>query len=364
MHAIFFYFASFLLLSLQESAAIYVPGITPTEFSQNDPVEIDALKLFSSKTQLPFDYYTLRFCEPKEQVRYEPENIGSILRGDRMVNTPYEVKMGVNSACNILCELSYSAKKAERLQQFIKDGYFAYLSADDLPSASRFVAANSNKPHFTHGYPIGYMDDGKAFIHNHLIFQMKHHNVGNGKYRLVGFEIIPQSIANSQIVNYNKDKKTCSGVKRGTGQKQELKSDYVLFTYEVVWAESEIKWASRWDIFLSSENTQIHWLSILNSLLIIVFLSGAVAMILLRALKKDIAKYNRDEEAEDILEETGWKLVHGDVFRPPRFPRLLVVILGSGVQIFLMVFVVICEYIFMLIIFSSFVHAGNGITCV
>ena len=34
------------------------------------------------------------------------------------------------------------------------------------------------------------------------------------------------------------------------------------------------------------------------------------------------------------MEETGWKLVHGDVFRPPKNPRLFVSLIGSGVQIF------------------------------
>jgi len=37
-----------------------------------------------------------------------------------------------------------------------------------------------------------------------------------------------------------------------------------------------------------------------------------------------------NEEAE----ETGWKLVHGDVFRPPKHPMLLSVLIGSGVQVF------------------------------
>ena len=34
------------------------------------------------------------------------------------------------------------------------------------------------------------------------------------------------------------------------------------------------------------------------------------------------------------MEETGWKLVHGDVFRPPRYTRLLSALVGSGVQVF------------------------------
>ena len=41
-----------------------------------------------------------------------------------------------------------------------------------------------------------------------------------------------------------------------------------------------------------------------------------IAMILVRALRKDIAQYN-DANVEDAKEESGWKLVHGDVFRPP-----------------------------------------------
>ena len=44
---------------------------------------------------------------------------------------------------------------------------------------------------------------------------------------------------------------------------------------------------------------------------------------------------------EEVLEETGWKLVHGDVFRPPSYPIVLVACLGSGIQIFCMVLIVI-----------------------
>jgi transmembrane 9 superfamily protein 2/4 len=40
---------------------------------------------------------------------------------------------------------------------------------------------------------------------------------------------------------------------------------------------------------------------------------------------------------EDVQEDSGWKLVHGDVFRPPRYILLLSVLLGSGSQLFMMV---------------------------
>ena len=58
---------------------------------------------------------------------------------------------------------------------------------------------------------------------------------------------------------------------------------------------------------------------------------------MIRTLRRDIAKYNREEgDMEDVLEETGWKLVHGDVFRPPPHPRLFAALIGSGVQLFWM----------------------------
>lgn len=47
---------------------------------------------------------------------------------------------------------------------------------------------------------------------------------------------------------------------------------------------------------------------------------------------------------DDAQEEFGWKLVHGDVFRPPRKGMLLAVLLGSGVQVFFMALITLCKY--------------------
>lgn len=49
---------------------------------------------------------------------------------------------------------------------------------------------------------------------------------------------------------------------------------------------------------------------------------------------------------EDAQEESGWKQVHGDVFRPPRKGMLLSVFLGQGTQIFIMTFTTLCKYFF------------------
>lgn len=70
---------------------------------------------------------------------------------------------------------------------------------------------------------------------------------------------------------------------------------------------------------------------------------GLVAVILLRTLRKDYARYAKagvnggDADLEslerDLSEESGWKLVHGDVFRPPRFLTLLAACVGTGIQL-------------------------------
>lgn len=92
-------------------------------------------------------------------------------------------------------------------------------------------------------------------------------------------------------------------------------------------------WATRWDNYLHVLDPSIHWFSLVNSIVIVLFLTGMVAMILIRALHKDISRYNDMEAQEDVQEDYGWKLVHGDVFRPPQRPMLLSVLVGSGAQI-------------------------------
>lgn len=174
-------------------------------------------------------------------------------------------------------------------------------------------------------------------------FKLKYHTDDKETYRVVGFEVIPRSFALGELKVENN---ACSldPSEKEKHQLQEINpsgENKVLFTYEVDWKESEIRWASRWDTYLSMSDVQIHWFSIINSLVVVFFLSGILTMIIVRTLRRDIAKYNRDEDIEDTLEETGWKLVHGDVFRPPRHPKLFCALIGSGIQIFFMSFITI-----------------------
>mmetsp|Transcript_5578 Transcript_5578/g.9755 ORF Transcript_5578/g.9755 Transcript_5578/m.9755 type:complete len:343 (+) Transcript_5578:1-1029(+) len=81
---------------------------------------------------------------------------------------------------------------------------------------------------------------------------------------------------------------------------------------------------------------------------------------MMRTFHKDIARYNEEQSAEETQEEFGWKLVHGDVFRPPATsPLLLSVFCGSGVQILCMTVVLM---LFALLGFLSPANRGGLMT--
>ena len=49
-------------------------------------------KLSSTKTQLPYDYYFLKYCKPTK-IQNVAENLGEVLRGDRIENSIYTVSI-------------------------------------------------------------------------------------------------------------------------------------------------------------------------------------------------------------------------------------------------------------------------------
>lgn len=126
------------------------------------------------------------------------------------------------------------------------------------------------------------------------------------------------------------------------------------FTYSVYWIEdNSIQWNNRWDLYFlnGEENDGVHWMAVMCSLVLAMLLTGTVAIIMVRTLSRDIQSYNAvpneegkvgksgDEETEedDLMDDTtGWKLVHGDVFRQPAHSIFFAPIVGSGVQLFVM----------------------------
>ena len=78
---------------------------------------------------------------------------------------------------------------------------------------------------------------------------------------------------------------------------------------------------------------RIHWLALINSVVIVSFLCMMVGIIVARSISRDIHRYNAIDMTEDVQEDFGWKLVHGEVFRPPNRPMFLSIFVGSGSQL-------------------------------
>ena len=103
-------------------------------------------------------------------------------------------------------------------------------------------------------------------------------------YRVVGFDVLPHSIdkisgletiilfpklylyflagADNECVLPDADERL--QISKGTRK--------ITFSYSVNWEASDIRWASRWDSYLGMGDVQIHWFSIVNSIVVVLFL--------------------------------------------------------------------------------------------
>ena len=54
---------------------------------------------------------------------------------------------------------------------------------------------------------------------------------------------------------------------------------------------------------------QIHWFSIFNSFMMVIFLVGLVSMILMRTLRKDYARYSKEDDVDDMERDLGKNLL-------------------------------------------------------
>jgi len=149
------------------------------------------------------------------------------------------------------------------------------------------------------------------------------------------------------IVKSNKDQIIHLNLTQENPQ-QLLPGSRLKFTYSVKWVETNITFPRRFDIYLDHPffEHQIHWFSIFNSFMMVIFLAGLVSMIMMRTLRNDYAKYAREDDDLETLErdgseESGWKLVHGDVFRSPQNLVLLSALVGTGAQLAMLVLLVI-----------------------
>ncbi|OAY46957.1 transmembrane 9 superfamily member 11 [Manihot esculenta] len=354
-----------LSMIFQSVYGFYLPGSYPHKYNVGESLSVKVNSITSIDTEMPFSYYSLPFCQPAEGIKDSAENLGELLMGDRIENSPYRFKMHVNESEIFLCRTDpLSADNFKLLKERIDEMYQVNLILDNLP-AIRYTKKDAYLLRWT-GYPIGIKVQDAYYVFNHLKFTVLVHKyeeanmarvmgtgdgaeviptIGNGGsdipgYMVVGFEVVPcnfmhnvQSVKNSKMYDKYPSPIKCDPTTVSMPIKE---NEPIVFTYEVTFEESDIKWPSRWDAYLKMEGSKVHWFSIMNSLMVITFLAGIVLVIFLRTVRRDLTRYEElDKEAQAQMNEelSGWKLVVGDVFRAPTNASLLCVMVGDGVQI-------------------------------
>mmetsp|Transcript_39601 Transcript_39601/g.157292 ORF Transcript_39601/g.157292 Transcript_39601/m.157292 type:complete len:529 (-) Transcript_39601:2238-3824(-) len=355
------------LLMAEAAYAFYIPGFAPIDYENGDSIEVFADRLSSRTEKLPFDYFKLKFCEPEEGRKSDNLNLGEILLGERDDLTAYKINMVEPKACELLCSKQLTAKDVLQFQRLIRREYYVRMNIDTLPLIMR--THDDVRTVYVSGVPIGAKaSKGRTMVYNHISFEVHYHvpkfgasdlsvqKPDNPKFfRVVGFFGTPMSINHR-----NKRDLDCSDPEdehkyylsdNPDGQK-------IIFSYDVNFRQSDIQWATRFDQFLNAD-TQVRsvlWISIINACGITLALASIIATVLLRTVYLDFARYNNIDDAEDSVLETGWKLLHGDVFRPPQLFQVLCIFVGTGAQLFAVASVVL---LFSLLGFFSPAHRGS-----
>uniref|UniRef100_U3KMI9 Transmembrane 9 superfamily member n=1 Tax=Oryctolagus cuniculus TaxID=9986 RepID=U3KMI9_RABIT len=319
-------------------------------------VEVYVNRLDSVESVLPYEYDTFDFCQDAAMKR-PSENIGQALFGEQIISSPYKLSFNKTETCVSVCVKTYNAinKEQKKHLNFLRNGirlnYQHHWIIDSMP-VTWCRDTKDGRKHCTRGFPIGCFitRSGKAnddcinrpefnktntfYIFNHVDITVIYHRENETDLhiaRLIAAKIEPKSYKHSDENNL-----TCNG------PPMEIAGEYadnlnVIYTYSVKFEENkDVKWSSRWDYVLESmTNTNIQWFSITNSFVVVLFLSGMVAVVIVQALHRDITRYNQKRSSVS-KNDFGWKLLSGDVFRPPENGLLLSVFLGQGVQILMM----------------------------
>ena len=120
-------------------------------YSSGELVPLNVNRLTSAAPGLsnfPIDYYDsgLHFCKPNAGVRDVSESLGSILFGDRIQNSPYELRMGRNETCKAACDAIVidnggepgSFTDADYINLLIEEQYQIFWLIDGLPVAQPY----------------------------------------------------------------------------------------------------------------------------------------------------------------------------------------------------------------------------------
>jgi transmembrane 9 superfamily member 2/4 len=402
-------------------------GFSIRSYRDDEAIPLLVNKVFSDSTQLQYAYYDLPFVCPPTGKKHGGStfgsghsislNLGEVLRGDRIMTSDYDLVMGQDVECQYLCSHIVDRKGVKWASQLVKDGYVAEWIVDNLPGATSFVSVDKSRKYYAAGFKLGSTGFSRAtgkpqyFLNNHFTIVIRWRKAPGkdgirGSKVIVGFEVYPKSIEVEGRNNAGCPKKL-TGDHDGlelyiAPNSTSLAAKYphssyfpededlddnasltIPYTYSVYYREdNHVEWANRWELYFSNqeESSIIHWLAILNSLVICGILTAIVSVIWGRTVQGDVkgrgdgfledgklklrskskkprsgARTPRAGEKsagglldqgdggddlssddESIEEITGWKLLHGDVFRAPSYGGLLAPLIGSGMQLVFM----------------------------
>ncbi|CAL9179669.1 unnamed protein product [Musa hybrid cultivar] len=294
-------------------------------YKQGDPVPLYANKVgpFHNPSET-YRYFDLPFCIP-EHVTEKKEALGEVLNGDRLVEAPYKLDFRVDHDSEPLCKKKLTKEDVAKFRSAVTKDYYFQMYYDDLP---------------IWGF-IGKVDKERKDLSEYKYYL----------YRHIHFDIL-----------YNSDHVIEISVHTDPNSLADLTEDKDIeasFFYSVKWKETTTPFENRMNKYSQTSSLphhlEIHWFSIINSCVTVLLLTGFLATILMRVLKNDFVKYAHDEESAEDQEETGWKYIHGDVFRFPKNKSLLAACLGSGTQLF-----ALTVFIFILALVGVFYPYNRG----
>ncbi|KPI90689.1 hypothetical protein ABL78_0125 [Leptomonas seymouri] len=348
-------------------SAFYIPGSKEKSYKKNESIPFNVNSLRSSSEAFPIDYTSMPFCQPKD-LKQKSESLGEVIWGDRQYNSLYSARMLQDVPCMALpdCDPNENTKnllKNNKLERMINSFYRVYMNIDNLPA---FTNATKDSDSLMmkcseklqkglsfvrqRGFPLGISKKcgtNGALLNNHLDFII-HYNFdsrstkdsSDPQYIVVGLEVEAYSIAWPSLQKCTEIGSTSieqSAKMWGAVELMKVRDSQqpVYWTYSYTWKKSTLRWGTRWDWYLTSADAgepANHIRSIILSTVVVLFTGSSVFCLLLRALHKDFNRYN-SEDPEDMQEETGWKLIHADVFRPPFYANWLAIFVANGCQV-------------------------------
>lgn len=319
-------------------AAAVQLGYEPATYQTGDKVDLLVNKVESDHTQLPYGYYDLPFvCPAGAGAAPLALLLGEILKGDRTWRLSYDLRFGIDVPCIRLCDLITRETGVRKADRLIRDGYVVHWLVDGLPGATTFVLGNGDNKYYAAGFPLGFVSsDSTAYIYNHVMLVMRYHKSSTpGRFNIVGFEVYPKSVHNEACPGTSKNYKNfaLTFAKAGTPPPKTT----IPYTYLVYWREDNlVDYNHRWELYYRGDalakSQLVHWLSFVNSVVLLALVSLAVAVVMARVLRANLQRVRLDADAVDAAAAAQWGRLLAQLRQRPRLAPVLSLLVALGAQ--------------------------------